>query len=161
MVTAKASNLLSRLPKSIHTLPTSMTVNSKNTVFLIDLTFMNVSPHLLCCVWIISVVDTSSCLNWPVHVTVSYYTFPHFIFENQSNFVTDTYLLINNLPFHNTSTKLNANSVRFLKMVILIYIKLHVINLNTYYTLNRVVEGYFVRSFHVMGDGSALATIPF
>jgi len=121
-----------------------MTVNSKNTVFLINLTIRNEFPHLLCCVWVLSVADTPVCLYWPVHIKVSYYIFPHIIFDNGSNFVTDKYSLINNLPFQNTSTKLNENLIRFLEMVILIYIKLHVINLHTYYDLNRVLQEYFV-----------------
>jgi len=133
------------LQTTIHTLPASITVNSKNTVFLIDLTFRNEFPHLLCCVWVLSVADTPFCLYWPVHVIVSYYIFPHIIFDNGSNFVTDKYSLINNLPFQNTSTKLHENLIRFLKMVILIYIKLHVINLHTYYKLNGMLQEYFVR----------------
>jgi len=122
-----------------------MTVNSKNTVFLTDLTFRNEFPHLLCCVWVLSVADTPFCLYWPVHVIVSYYIFPHIIFDNGSNFVTDKYSLINNVPFQNTSIKLNENLIRLLEMVILIYIKLHVLNLHTYYKLNGVLQEYFVR----------------
>ena len=45
-----------------------------NTVFLTDLTFRNEFPHLLCCVWVLSVEDTPFCLIWPVHIIVSYYT---------------------------------------------------------------------------------------
>jgi hypothetical protein len=47
---------------NIHSLPTSMTVNSKITVFHIYLTFRNESPHLLCCVWI---------LVWQIHLPAS------------------------------------------------------------------------------------------
>jgi hypothetical protein len=97
------------------------------------------------CVWVLSVADTPVCLYWPVHVKISYYIFPHIIFDNWSNFVTDKYSLINNLAFQNTLTKLNENLIRFLEMVILIYIKLHVINLHTYYNLNRVLQEYFFR----------------
>jgi hypothetical protein len=136
LVTVKASNLLSRVPTTIHTLPAPITVNTKNRSFLIDLTFRNEFPHLLCHVWVLSVADMPVCLYWPVHVTVSYYIFPHIIFDNGSNFVTDKYSLIKDLLFQKTSTKLNENLIRFLKMVILIYIKLHVINLYTYYKLN-------------------------
>jgi hypothetical protein len=144
LVTVKPSNVLSRLPTAIYTLPASMTDNSKNTVFLINLTFRNDFPHLLCYVWVLSVAVTPFRLYWPVHVPVPYYIFPHIIFDNGSNFVTDKYSLINNLLFQNTSTKLNENLIRFLEMFILIYIKLHVINLHTYYKLNGVLQEYFV-----------------
>jgi hypothetical protein len=58
--------------------------------------------------------------------------------------VTDKYSLIKDLPFQKTSKKLNENLIRFLEIVILIYIKLHVINLHTYYKLNGVLQKYFV-----------------
>jgi hypothetical protein len=113
-----------------------MTVNSNKTVLLSDLTFRTEFHHLLCCVWVLSVTDTPSCLYCPVCIIVSCNIFPHIIFENRRNYVTDAYSLINNLPVQNTSTQLNENLIRFLEMVIL---KHDVINLHTYCKLNGVV----------------------